>query len=143
MSPVAHMPTINNNRQVKKQPTLQTPLRQSQPIYFGVWRDRHCTQIISGVCQGVCLYSGYLTSILVASHTLLKAAVFFFCYCCFLFVCLFSELRTEPRALRLLGKLSTTELNPQPLQCFYKTFWITVHSPSKTEPEIRTPKSQG
>jgi len=27
----------------------------------------------------------------------------------------FSELGTEPRALRLLGKRSTTELNPQPL----------------------------
>jgi hypothetical protein len=27
----------------------------------------------------------------------------------------FPELRTEPRALRLLGKRSTTELNPQPL----------------------------
>jgi len=26
----------------------------------------------------------------------------------------FSELGTEPRALRLLGKCSTTELNPQP-----------------------------
>lgn len=28
---------------------------------------------------------------------------------------LFSELRTEPRTLRLLGRHSTTELNPQPL----------------------------
>jgi len=33
----------------------------------------------------------------------------------FNFFFLFSELRTEPRALHLLGKRSTTELNPQPL----------------------------
>uniref|UniRef100_A0A8C8UG65 HIT domain-containing protein n=1 Tax=Peromyscus maniculatus bairdii TaxID=230844 RepID=A0A8C8UG65_PERMB len=31
------------------------------------------------------------------------------------FLLFFSELRTEPRALHLLGKRSTTELNPQPL----------------------------
>jgi len=35
-----------------------------------------------------------------------------------------SELGTEPRALRLLGKRSTTELNPQPLQVdFLKGSW--------------------
>jgi len=34
---------------------------------------------------------------------------------CFIVVVLFfSELWTEPRALRFLGKRSTTELNPQP-----------------------------
>jgi len=33
----------------------------------------------------------------------------------FFFLFFFSELGTEPRALRLLGKCSTTELNPQPL----------------------------
>jgi len=32
----------------------------------------------------------------------------------FFFGSLFSELGTEPRALRFLGKRSTTELNPQP-----------------------------
>ncbi|EDM04025.1 rCG63499 [Rattus norvegicus] len=32
----------------------------------------------------------------------------------FFFFFFFSELGTEPRALRLLGKCSTTELNPQP-----------------------------
>jgi len=32
----------------------------------------------------------------------------------------FSELRTEPRALRLLGKRSTTELNPQPYFFFLR-----------------------
>jgi len=40
-----------------------------------------------------------------------------FC-CCFTSSFLFSflsEMGTEPRALRLLGKRSTTELNPQPL----------------------------
>jgi len=36
--------------------------------------------------------------------------VFFF----FSFLFFFSELGTKPRALRLLGKRSTTELNPQP-----------------------------
>jgi len=29
----------------------------------------------------------------------------------------FLELGTEPRALRFLGKHSTTELNPQPRRC--------------------------
>jgi len=38
----------------------------------------------------------------------------FFCCCCFFFFFFFSELGTEPRALRLLGKRSTTKLNPQP-----------------------------
>jgi len=33
----------------------------------------------------------------------------------FFFGSFFSELGTEPRALRFLGKRSTTELNPQPL----------------------------
>lgn len=32
----------------------------------------------------------------------------------YLFACLFLELKTKPRAPHLLGKLSTTELNPQP-----------------------------
>jgi len=32
----------------------------------------------------------------------------------FFFFFFFSELGTEPRALRLLGKRSSTELNPQP-----------------------------
>jgi len=33
----------------------------------------------------------------------------------FFFFFFFPELGTEPRALRFLGKRSTTELNPQPL----------------------------
>jgi len=37
----------------------------------------------------------------------------------------FLELGTEPRALRLLGKRSTTELNPQPRQRVLKA---TIHS---------------
>jgi len=37
---------------------------------------------------------------------------FFFFF--FFFWFFFSELGTEPRALRFLGKRSTTELNPQP-----------------------------
>jgi len=37
-----------------------------------------------------------------------------FCFVLFLFCFVFLELGTEPRALRLLGKRSTTELNPQP-----------------------------
>jgi len=41
-------------------------------------------------------------------------------YFCFLFF--FSELGTEARASRFLGKRSTTELNPQP-QKFYFYFW--------------------
>jgi len=38
----------------------------------------------------------------------------FFVYVFFFLFSFFSELGTEPRALRLLGKRSTTELNPQP-----------------------------
>ena len=34
----------------------------------------------------------------------------------------FPELRTGPRALRLLGKRSTTELNPQPPYCYPAIF---------------------
>jgi len=42
---------------------------------------------------------------------------FFFLFSFFFF---FSELGTEPRALRSLNKHSTTELNPQPKSlCFY------------------------
>jgi len=41
---------------------------------------------------------------------------FFFFVC--LFVCFF-ELGTEPRALRLLGKHSTIEPNPQPSLCCF------------------------
>ena len=44
--------------------------------------------------------------------------VFVFCFL-FCFVLFFLELRTEPRALCLLGKCSTTELKPQPLGSFY------------------------
>ncbi|EDL81367.1 rCG31510 [Rattus norvegicus] len=40
----------------------------------------------------------------------LEVHSFFF----FFFFFFFSELETEPRALRFLGKHSTTELNPQP-----------------------------
>jgi len=36
-----------------------------------------------------------------------------------LFFFFFPELGTEPRALRFLGKRSTTELNPQPLKQLY------------------------
>jgi len=38
----------------------------------------------------------------------------------FFFFHFFSELGTEPRALRLLGKGSTTELNPQPCDSLLK-----------------------
>ncbi|EDM11422.1 rCG52991, isoform CRA_d [Rattus norvegicus] len=41
-------------------------------------------------------------------------------YFCSFFFFFFPELGTEPRALRFLGKRSTTELNPQPLQCIFK-----------------------
>jgi len=37
----------------------------------------------------------------------------------FFLVLFFSELGTEPRALRFLGKRSTTELNPQPQKFFF------------------------
>jgi hypothetical protein len=47
-----------------------------------------------------------------------------------------SELRTEPRALCLLGKCSTTtELNPQPLRFIYFTYVSTLSFPSDTPEE--------
>jgi len=49
--------------------------------------------------------------------------VFFFFSFSFFF---FSELGTEPRALRSLGKRSTTELNPQPRWCFFETGFLCV-----------------
>jgi len=48
------------------------------------------------------------------SHVCFKMKLLFFF---FFFWFFFSELGTEPRALRFLGKRSTTELNPQP-PCF-------------------------
>ena len=48
-----------------------------------------------------------------------------FFVCLFVFgFCFFLELRTEPRALCLLGKCSTTELNPQPLM--WRFLWNKV-----------------
>jgi len=44
-----------------------------------------------------------------------KVSTLFFLFGFFL-VLFFSELGTEPRALRFLGKRFTTELNPQPLK---------------------------
>lgn len=73
-----HVPIINNKKQVKKKNTTNltnTCETENQPIYFGVWRDGHCTQIISGECQCVSLHSGCLPSLLVVSRTLRKAAV--------------------------------------------------------------------
>ncbi|EDM07178.1 rCG63521 [Rattus norvegicus] len=58
----------------------------------------------------------YLTSHLPGP---LDHSFFFF----FSFLFSFPELRTEPRALRLPGKRSTTELNPQPWITFYITLW--------------------
>jgi len=46
------------------------------------------------------------------AYTIARTNSFFF----FFFGSFFSELGTEPRALRFLGKRSTTELNPQPLE---------------------------
>jgi len=39
----------------------------------------------------------------------------------------FPELGTEPRALRLLGKRSTTELNPQPQGYFLRDGFLEVN----------------
>lgn len=38
----------------------------------------------------------------------------------FVYLFIFSELWTEPRALHLLGQRSTTELNPQPPEVKWK-----------------------
>lgn len=50
---------------------------------------------------------------------------FGFCCCCFSFLFFSSELGTEPSALRLLGKCTTTELNPQPIVVVFK---VVSHS---------------
>jgi len=50
--------------------------------------------------------------------------LYFFFFSFFWFF--FSELGTEPRALPFLGKHSTTELNPQPLDYISKTKMQTV-----------------
>jgi len=47
-------------------------------------------------------------------------------FCSAVFFFFFSKLGTEPRAFRLIGKQSTTELNPQPLFCLLRS---TVASP--------------
>jgi len=58
------------------------------------------------------------------AHTHTHTSVFFF----FFFWFFFSELGTEPRALRFLGKRSTTELNPQPphISVLVK-YWTCLH----------------
>jgi len=45
----------------------------------------------------------------------------------FFFGSFFSELGTEPRALRFLGKRSTTELNPQPLCVSFLKLFLLLH----------------
>jgi len=47
---------------------------------------------------------------------MLFSFLFFFFF--FFLVLFFSELGTEPRAFRFLGKRSTTEINPQPFTLF-------------------------
>jgi len=54
---------------------------------------------------------------------LIESVSFFF----FFFWFFFSELGTEPRALRFLGKRSTTELNPQPLESVSYLDWPETH----------------
>jgi len=46
----------------------------------------------------------------------------------FFFLFFFSELGTEPRALRFLGKRSTTELNPQPRACILNSHFPVYFS---------------
>jgi len=48
---------------------------------------------------------------------------------CIFFLSFFPELRIEPRALHLLGKCSTTELNPQPKNAFSIK---TLHTKTET-----------
>jgi len=52
----------------------------------------------------------------------------------FFFWFFFSELGTEPRALRFLVKRSTTELNPQPRDFFF--FQIVSFWESDTRPHL-------
>jgi len=62
-----------------------------------------------------------------------KNRTFYFIYMLFFFFFgsfFFSELGTEPRALRFLGKRSTTELNPQPL-IFFLNMLVVSHEKKK------------
>ena len=60
--------------------------------------------------------------ILLTLWIILFVSIFFF----------FPELRTEPRALRLLGKRSTTELNPQPQK--FSFFLLKIYIKSLCKP---------
>jgi hypothetical protein len=53
-------------------------------------------------------------------HPWFSRIFFFLMQLFFFFFFFFPELRTEPRALGLLGKHFTTELNPQPLNATFK-----------------------
>jgi len=78
---------------------------------FGIWIC-HCWD--SSICVITRSYLSFvypITDWVTEEHY----SLFFF----FFFWFFFSELGTEPRALRFLGKRSTTELNPQPLQSFF------------------------
>ncbi|EDL82178.1 rCG28938 [Rattus norvegicus] len=64
-----------------------------------------------------------------SSWTTQMDSILFLCFLLFCYFCsffFFSELGTEPRALRLLGKRSTTELNPQPLLFCYLFIFLMV-----------------
>jgi hypothetical protein len=52
----------------------------------------------------------------------------------------FPELRTEPRALRLLGKRSITELNPQPTNFIFNVRRRGPFSVNVLQSQIETPK---
>jgi len=73
-------------------------------VYICIWKE-HKTQ---------CIYMLIKT----LKDTFLSEYALFIKECCdaffFFWFFFFSELGTEPRALRFLGKRSTTELNPQP-----------------------------
>jgi len=64
----------------------------------------------------------------------------------FFFLFFFSELGTEPRALRFLGKGSTTELNPQPRDYISKTSpqglfpYLTTHLFLTQNTKVQQPK---
>jgi len=62
--------------------------------------------------QGVVNLQTWVLGIELRSSVRAIQVLFFFLFFFFLFF--FSELGTKPRALSLLGKRSTTELNPQP-----------------------------
>jgi len=81
-----------------------------------------CLQVVINVLKGW-MVPGYVC---LSGQLYLTNWVKGYCVVCSCFFLFFSELGTEPRALRFLGKRSTTELNPQPVLCVLLSDGLSV-----------------